>query len=1013
MIKTGNNRGYGNDYHCEFLTKSAYTGNTSNIILVDTSHNKYEIKSETGMDSSLTCTKFGKTSIFVNNSAGGNDFVATAADFRLRKENFCLDYWFAIENNTGTFNSTINWNRILHGTSGFTTAIILTKSSSDGRLPSIPDNHLVLYFEIKGVSRVTGMTYYDLGLISSFSVRTFHHISFNRVGTEIFITYDGKIVAYSQTQTTSHVTATADLFCDSESLDLFGSIIYPTYDTYMSFYIDEFRYSKGIRRYKHFYTTTEPSATQCFENNRAYSYYSGGTGSIPPILISGDRLISAGEKHTVAFYPLKIDMLKAWGYNDYGQLGDYTKTNRLSPVTVQYTIWKSHKNVDCYGNHSAAISIDNKIWLWGDNQYGQLGNNTTSNKSTPISLATTFNKMSTGRYHTLALNENGIPYAWGRGTQGRLGDGTISCRSVPTAVCFSTKAYCEISAGNDHSLAIDTDGRAWGWGNNFYGYLGNNQSLETRCVPVSVHQGTKTFCAICAGENFSLSLDNHGQAWGWGYNKYGQLGLGVAGYCSCYCVPVSVIQGSVVKSVFVKISGKFSHSLAIDNLGMIWSWGLNDKGQMGTNTLTDIWSPISIHGIKKTFCHISAGERHSVAIDKNEFVWVWGLKEYLGINWKFCIPNPVDGNPKTFCAISCGPFHSLAITDKGKIWAWGSNAFGALGVGLAQSQVAYYLTPISICQGTKTFCHISSGDYRSFGIDRYGLVWSWGYGEYGALGNNSTGDKCTPVSIHGVKKTFCSIISGADFNLVLSNHKEVWGWGYGGASGHPHPLGDLPGTLVCMTTPYKIASLSGSFNYISAGFYHSMALDINGQCWSWGSNNYGELGINSTDNQYIPQCVIQSNNIFCQIFAAGQSSFAIAEDEQLWAWGLNTDGQLGDGTTSSKKKPVLIGASMAWKSVVCSGSHTLGLDISGKLFAWGDNTYGQLGDDSVVNRLIPVSVKGKQKTFCEIGAGRDFSVAVDNHGKTWSWGIGDGTPYYGQNGQVDYYKTPVKINDFI
>jgi alpha-tubulin suppressor-like RCC1 family protein len=344
-----------------------------------------------------------------------------------------------------------------------------------------------------------------------------------------------------------------------------------------------------------------------------------------------------------------------------------------------------------------------------------------------------------------------------------------------------------LSASRYYSLLSDSTNQTWGWGFNQYGTIGDN-STTNQCTPVSIHGDKKTFCKISGDGYHSLGIDYQGQVWGWGANGGGQLGNNSTVQ---KLTPVS-IHGA--KKTFCHIGGAF-HSLGIDYQGQVWAWGTNSFGRLGDNSTADKCIPVSIHGAKKTFCHISGGY-HALGIDRLGQVWGWGynLQGQLGDNstTSKCTPISIHGAKKTFCHISVGFYHSLGIDYQGQVWSWSYNLYGQLGDNTTISR----RTPVSIHGNKKTFCHISVGNqYSSFAIDHQGQVWSWGNNQYGRLGDNSITSKRTPVSIHGIKKTFC---------------------------------------------------------HISGGWDHSMAIDYKGQVWSWSRNVQGQLGDNSTTSKRTP-----------------------------------------------------------------------------------------------------------------------------------------------------------------
>ena len=329
-----------------------------------------------------------------------------------------------------------------------------------------------------------------------------------------------------------------------------------------------------------------------------------------------------------------------------------------------------------------------------------------------------------------------------------------------------------VAGGSYHSLYVEyVNNQTWTWGNNLYGRLGDNTTTD-RCTPVSIHGTKKTFCSISAGTMHSLGIDFRGQVWSWGENNSGRLGDNSV---TNRCTPVS-IHGT--QKTFCSISGGNSHSLGLDLRGQVWSWGDSEFGQLGVNDTTHRLTPVSIHGSSKTFCSISAAGSHSLGVDYIGQVWGWGYNYsgQLGDNTTDfkCIPVSIHGNQKTFCSIAGGNFHSLGIDLRGQVWCWGNNNRGQVG----DNSITNRCTPVSIHGTKKTFCSISGGNSHSLGIDHIGQVWGWGYNFYGTLGDNSTTNKYTPVSIHGTKKTFCSISAGNDHSLGVDFRGQIWAWGY-------------------------------------------------------------------------------------------------------------------------------------------------------------------------------------------------------------------------------------------
>ena len=226
-----------------------------------------------------------------------------------------------------------------------------------------------------------------------------------------------------------------------------------------------------------------------------------------------------------------------------------------------------------------------------------------------------------GVANSLVVKTTGRVFTWGLGFYGALGNNSTNSQLTPVAIGGATKTFCRISVGEYFTVAIDKNGKAWGWGNNSSGQLGNNSTIS-RLTPVSVF-GTKTFCQIAAGHSgfssHALGIDKNGRVWSWGLNSNGELGDNTT---LSRRTPVSIL-GAV--KTFCKIGSSFGGAHhAIDKNGRLWGWGQNSNGEIGDGTTNPRRTPVSVAGAVKTFCHISAGNTFVMAIDKNGGVWGWG-----------------------------------------------------------------------------------------------------------------------------------------------------------------------------------------------------------------------------------------------------------------------------------------------------------------------------------------------------------------------------------------------------
>ena len=689
-------------------------------------------------------------------------------------------------------------------------------------------------------------------------------------------------------------------------------------------------------------------------------------------------LISAGWGHLVVVDKNKRSL--SWGYNVRGQLGDNSTTDRNTPVSIAGTT-KTFCHISAGEYASIAIDKNGRAWGWGVNGYGQIGDNTITQRNTPVSVVgavKTFCKISAGWGHTLAIDKNGRAWGWGYNYAGAIGDNSIGNRLTPVSVVGSVKTFCEISGGSFYSLGLDKNGRAWAWGVNASGQLGDN-STTSRRTPVSVAGTVKTFCKISAGAYYhSLALDSNGVAWAWGYNLNGQLGNNSTASRS---TPARV--GGQVKT-FCKISAGASFSLALDKNGRAWGWGLNSSAQLGDNSKVQRQTPVSVLGAVKTFCSIAAGDLHSLAIEKNGKMWAWGstLNGQLGNNIKGVnterTPVSVAGAVKTFCAIAGNARRAAALDKNGKVWSWGDISYST------NLPTNINATPVSLSGSTRTFCKISGNAFHYLAIDKNGRVWGWGDNIYLQInGDAALTYFLTPISIAGAVKTFCAIGAGDFHSAAIDKYGKVWTWGYGFTG----QLGQGSGVLFGYS-PANIVGPTRTFCTISAGSDYCLAIDKNGRAWAWGAASGGKLGDNNASvARASPVSVLGAVKTFCKISAGAASSAAIDKNGRVWTWGGNFAGQLGINSTTSRLTPVSVLGAVKTFCVISAARHCLALDKNGRAWGWGYNSNGELGDNSATSRLTPVSVAGTVKTFCDIvSTSNNLSYAIDKNGRAWAWG---------------------------
>jgi alpha-tubulin suppressor-like RCC1 family protein len=317
--------------------------------------------------------------------------------------------------------------------------------------------------------------------------------------------------------------------------------------------------------------------------------------------------VSAGGAHSLSVRA--NGTLWAWGFNGEGRLGDNTTTSRRSPVSVVggFTDWISASG----SNHSLGLRANGTLWAWGNNLNGRLGDDTVTQRSSPVSVVGGFTdwiQASAGNGHSLGVRANGTVWAWGQNNNSRLGDDSTTSRSSPVSVVGGFTDWISASAGGDHSLGVRANGTLWAWGSNLNGRLGDNTVSFSRSSPVSVVGGFTDWISASAGREHSLGVRANGTLWAWGLNSFGQLGDNSTATRSS---PVSVVGGFID---WVQASAGDYHSLGVRANGTVWAWGNNGNGRLGDDTVTQRSSPVSIVSGFTDWIQASAGGSGSLGV---------------------------------------------------------------------------------------------------------------------------------------------------------------------------------------------------------------------------------------------------------------------------------------------------------------------------------------------------------------------------------------------------------------
>jgi alpha-tubulin suppressor-like RCC1 family protein len=344
--------------------------------------------------------------------------------------------------------------------------------------------------------------------------------------------------------------------------------------------------------------------------------------------------------------------------------------------------------------HSLALKTEGTVLSWGRDGSGQLGDDSAiANKSTPVAVLDASNivAVAAGGNHSLALKSDGTMLAWGLDNTGQLGDGPLDVgKGTPVAVLDAANVIA-IAAGGNHSLALKSDGTVLAWGLDLSGQLGNDNTIANQSAPVLVG-GATSIVAIAAGDNHSLALKSDGTILSWGSDISGELGNDIE-YLS-QSTPVAVNGANNI----IAIAAGGAYCLALKSDGSLLSWGSDGQGQLGDDAVSANKSiPVAVSPEANGIVAIAAGDSHALAIKSDGTLLSWGwdgfgqLGDDLAKADKFT-PVAVTA-ASNVVAVAAGQIHSLALKSDGTLLSWGQDKDGQLGDDLANAD---QFTPVAV-----------------------------------------------------------------------------------------------------------------------------------------------------------------------------------------------------------------------------------------------------------------------------------------------------------------------------
>jgi alpha-tubulin suppressor-like RCC1 family protein/phosphodiesterase/alkaline phosphatase D-like protein len=749
------------------------------------------------------------------------------------------------------------------------------------------------------------------------------------------------------------------------------------------------------------------------------------SGDVP---VTGMTNVAAGDSHSCAI--TSGGAVQCWGGNSFGQLGNNSTINSLTPVVVS-GLGSGVTAIAAGSSHTCAITSGGAVMCWGDNTDGRLGNNSTTRSLIPVpvtGMASGATGIAAGGIHTCALISGGAVQCWGGNSGGELGNNSTTRSLTPVPVTGLSSSVIAITAGVEHTCALTSGGGVQCWGWNAIGQLGNN-STTASSIPVAVNGLGSGVTAIAAGRNNTCAITSGGAVQCWGYNRQGQLGNNST-TDSLIPVPVNGLGAGVTA---ITVGG--IHTCALNSGGAVQCWGANDLGELGNNSTTGSLIPVPATGMASGVTAIAAGSWHTCALNSGGAVQCWGANSYgqlgnglLGLSLtpaSVVLPGTTtilaaDSNPSSYgrsvtltasvSGTSTTPVGTLTFVDgasilcasvalAGTVATCTTSAFDA-GSHLLSAR---YSGDINNAPSTGTLTQVVNQAPQSIGTisftpNNLAVGGTTTVSATASSGLAVTFDSsATPTicsvsgfTVTGVAAGTCTITANQAGNANYGAAAQVsQSFSIGAASGIyavTSSASPVAGGSVSCTPASGIASGGSSTCSGTANSGYTFT-NWGGDCASAGSSATCSLS-NITAAKSVT--AIFASFVVAPMVAAGSThSIALKSDGTVLAWGNNGNGQLGDGTNASRTSPVVVTGLSGVVAVAVGYYHNLALKSDGTVAAWGYNFDGELGDSTTTSRTSPVVVTGLSGVVA-VAVGAYHNLALKSDGTVVVWGRNDG-----------------------
>jgi alpha-tubulin suppressor-like RCC1 family protein len=660
------------------------------------------------------------------------------------------------------------------------------------------------------------------------------------------------------------------------------------------------------------------------------------TYSFRPTRIGADRDWAEVVASDTRTFARRTDgSLWSWGQRYDGRLGlGGGSTTVTAPTRVgSDTDWAKLGRATGW-NHACAIKSDDSVWCWGKNYSGEvsvLGNYSPGEViSSPRAIGVdpnAFASVVTGEKGTFVLGGDGS-VRWG----GECQDSACNIGN--------TQGWAHLSLGGNLSCGVRTDRSLWCWGANQYGGAGVDPQVENP-VPSATRIGVANdWDRVEAYYLFACATNTSGAAYCWGRNNLGSLGTGDAKAPDSYD-PVAVAGGLAFDRI--DVGGDFACGLTSDAL--LYCWGDNRTGALGVG-VGDILTPVAQAGPTDA---AAIARYHGCRITSGQ-LWCWGDNGSgrLGDGTIVDRHQPVRiGLDEDWRDVTVGLDHTCATRTDRSLWCWGNNNLGKLGLGNAGPGTER-LAPERVGLDTD-WDALSATEYGTCATRVDNTLWCWGADSVAGLGQGA--GALTPTQVGA--DTDWGALSGGDAHTCgvkrdgAGSGGSLYCWGV-------QNNGEL-GTGVKSSVEYAPTRVGTDTTWtsVSTGLWTTCGVQESGALWCWGANfANGWLGVGDTTSYFATPQAVGTGETWVDVANGYFGACALNDSAEMFCWGDNTRGEVGDGTTQSRLSPTLSHAG-SWSQLVAGGTRCA-IDGDGALSCWGGDPLAR-GDDSVL-RASPTLV---------------------------------------------------------